>query len=198
MFVRAKKGSLKGLTCTVDGCLEPMYAKKMCQRHYKQFNKSGVVKLGLAGKHGPVEERFWHFVEKKTDAECWNWKGRLDKDGYGSLRTPKTQLRAHRVSFQMHNYQSIDGLIVRHLCNNPSCVNPSHLAAGTQTDNMQDREIAKNVPRNEKHHNCKFSDEIVLQVIATKGTNKEIAEKFGMSASQVRNIKNKRQRFIRY
>ena len=198
MIARAKKGSLKGLTCTVDGCSEPMCAREMCSRHYKQFNKRGVAKPGLVGKHGPVEERFWHFVDKKSSGECWNWKGSLDKDGYGSLRTPTTQVRAHRVSFQIHNSQSIDGLIVRHLCNNPSCVNPDHLAAGTQTDNMKDREIAKNVPRNEKHHNCKFSDEIIAKVVLAEGTSKDVAEMFGMSASQVRNIRNKRQRFIKY
>jgi HNH endonuclease len=194
---RAKKGSLKGLTCTVDGCNEPMYSKEMCKRHYKQLHRTGSAKAGLKGKHGTVQERFWHHVDKKSDAECWNWLGRLDKNGYGSLRTPQTQLRAHRVSFQIHNSTKIEGLIVRHLCNNPSCVNPAHLASGTQTDNMRDRELAGNVPRNETHPNMKFTDDVVEQVRNLTGTYKEIGAKFGMSESQVGNIKRKAQRFIK-
>jgi hypothetical protein len=194
---RVKKGSLKGLICSVHECAEPMHAKQMCKRHYKQFHRTGAVRIGLVGKHGPISERFWHHVDKKSDAECWNWKGHLDKDGYGSLRTPKTQVRAHRVSFQIHNDQSIDGLIVRHLCNNPSCVNPAHLAVGTQVDNMRDRELAGNTPRNEAHKNCKFSDLIVEAVIAGTGTYKQIADRFSMSESQVGNIKRKAQRHIK-
>jgi len=192
---RAKKGSLKEVACIVDGCDEKAHAKMMCKRHYGQAWRTGKVRLGLKGQHGPVEERFWHFVEKLGPDDCWNWKGNCDKDGYGSIRTPTTQLRAHRVSYQINNPdKSIDGLVVRHTCHNPSCVNPTHLLRGTNQDNVDDKMRAGRCPISESHGNTKFSNEIVEQVRASSGTNVAIAKKFGISRSQVRNIRTFSQR----
>ena len=192
---RAKKGSLKGLICTVDKCDQPMHAKTMCKRHYKQANRVGVATPGMKGAHGPVEVRFWYFVQKAGPDECWLWTGNSDKDGYGSIRTPETQLRAHRVSFQIHNPDvCIDGLLVRHKCNNPPCVNPAHLLPGTHLDNMADRMEAGHFYVNEDHPNVKFSNETVAAVRESVGPSAEVGEKFGMSASQVRNIRRGDQR----
>jgi hypothetical protein len=194
--VRAKKGSLKGLICTIDGCDNSMSIKRMCVRHYKQFHRTGMATPGVIGMHGTPEERFWRYVEKKGLDECWPWMGNRDKDGYGSLRTKTSQVRAHRVSFQIHNSESIVGLVVRHKCNNPSCVNPHHLLVGTNQDNVDDKMAAGNEPRNESHGNCKFSNETVALVRSATGTRKDIARQFGVSESQTGNIRSGAQRQI--
>src|SRR5689334_22633122 len=74
--------------------------------------------------------------------ECWEWNGRTDKNGYGSLgvridRQRKT-LTAHRVSHELNIGPVPIGMFVLHRCDNPACVNPSHLWLGTHTDNMKD------------------------------------------------------------
>ena len=43
------------------------------------------------------------------------------------------------------------GMIVRHLCHNPKCVNPLHLRVGTQSENGRDTWI-RNICA--KEHNC--------------------------------------------
>lgn len=194
MTTRAKKGSLKGLTCTVEGCCEPMQAKGMCRRHYKQAHRCGIATPGNARMHGTPEERFWRFVDRRNQNDCWNWTGHKDKDGYGTLRTPTSLLRAHRLAFEIHTGSIPSGLVVRHRCNNPSCVNPAHLTTGTHADNMADRIMAGNYPINEAHPNCKFSDDVVAAIRDAVGTYAQISKTFGISESQVGNIRRGDQR----
>jgi hypothetical protein len=75
---------------------------------------------------------------------CWNWTQYRDSDGYGqfTLNVPgkKYQLRAHRFSWVIANQSDwpSDKPVARHLCNNPSCVNPEHIEPGTAKENALD------------------------------------------------------------
>jgi hypothetical protein len=46
---------------------------------------------------------------------------------------------AHRFSYRLRFGRIPDGLILRHVCDTPPCVNPDHLLVGTDADNGQDR-----------------------------------------------------------
>ncbi len=89
----------------------------------------------------PLEDRFWESVDKS--GECWLWIKATDRDGYGVTSTKnKKQVRAHRVSWEIHFGPIPDGLCVLHNCpggDNPTCVRPSHLWLGTNDQNMADR-----------------------------------------------------------
>lgn len=91
--------------------------------------------------------RFWRYVERVPDpAACWLWVGPRTSSGYGQLRGtlgrgPQGRrfiLLAHRVSYSLAKGTIPAGLIVRHSCDNPRCVNPEHLVRGTMADNARD------------------------------------------------------------
>lgn len=90
-------------------------------------------------KSRPLEERFWEKV-RKTDG-CWEWTG-AKAAGYGCIGggPGKGLVKAHRLSWEMHNGPAPDGLCVLHHCDNPTCVRPDHLYVGTQKQNADDRE----------------------------------------------------------
>lgn len=73
-------------------------------------------------------------------SECIKAK-RLGAKGYGVIRHLGKTVLAHRLSYCQHhglNLSDIDGVLIRHKCDNPPCINPDHLEPGTHKDNSRD------------------------------------------------------------
>ncbi len=68
---------------------------------------------------------------------CWVWTGCATDRGYGRVWANGKTLRAHRVAYKYEH--STCPKLVRHSCDNPICVRPSHLLEGTPKQNMADK-----------------------------------------------------------
>src|SRR3990167_298323 len=144
----------------------------------------------------PCEKRFWSKVNKGTNNECWMWNGSKDREGYGSVYRWENRKRiyitkAHRYSWALTNGSIPDGLKVLHHCDNPSCVNPSHLFIGTQSDNMKEmynKNRANN--RGSANPNTHFSE---AEIISMRGNYKRgdaasLAKKYNVHIDTIYNI----------
>ena len=82
-------------------------------------------------------QQLWSKTDIPTK-DCWEWTGVKNQDGYGRVRVNGKLLSAHRVVYAQLYGPIPEGLNVLHNCDNPGCVNPTHLRLGTQTDNLHD------------------------------------------------------------
>jgi HNH endonuclease len=138
----------------------------------------------------PTEVRFWRYVRKTP--KCWLWVGYLHH-GYGVICGDEDKnLRAHRVSWIIHNGPIKDGLLVCHHCDNRRCVRPDHLFLGTYADNNADMSCKGRVKFNPQYgEKCGASKLTVAQVIKirqlqAKGiTLQELANRFGVGLNTV-------------
>jgi hypothetical protein len=86
------------------------------------------------------------FAAKKFDMNwmpepntgCFLWYGSRVKKGYGQIYIDGTTYLAHRLAWERKHDQTARGLVVRHKCDTPECVNPEHLLIGTYADNSHD------------------------------------------------------------
>jgi hypothetical protein len=82
----------------------------------------------------------WQRFLKKTrvDGSCLIWDGGRFPTGYGAFWFRGGMKYAHRFCYEFHHGEIPEGMYVRHLCDNPPCVNLLHLEVGTPSQNHFD------------------------------------------------------------
>lgn len=98
-------------------------------------------------------DKFWSLVDDSEygPAGCWVWQAYRNKQSYGVINTNCQRFLAHRFSWFLVHGNIPDDLIACHRCDNPSCVNPSHVWLGTRQQNALDRDSKKRVASGNNH-----------------------------------------------
>ena len=161
------------------------------------------VGTGRRNERLSTQERFWQKVVKSDG--CWEWQGSLDKRGYGRFHVSRERHRvwAHRFAWELTNgpipiEDTYHGVCVLHKCDNPACVNPSHLFLGSQSDNNRDRHLkgrSRNLEPGSRHPKAKLSDLQVRQMREMYGrgwSQQDLAEAYGVSRGNVSKIVNRK------
>ncbi len=141
----------------------------------------------------------WDRVAVNPETVCWEWRKAHTGSGYGAVWYRGKMLLAHRIAFEAFSgrFTNIKRFAC-HKCDNPGCVNPGHLYAGSPKQNMQDCSDRgrRNSSIGEDAHAAILTEKdvrAILELLTTSTlTQVAIAARFGVTNWQISKISRNR------
>lgn len=184
--------------CTIPDCGGRTKARGLCAKHYARLLNHGdpaVTVLRRFPADTTPDERLrlvgWTVVQRRPDmTACWEWKGRRDPRGYGRTGLGGDWTRAHRLAYTTWIGPLAAAQHVCHRCDNPTCMNPEHLFAGTSTDNLADMRAKRRDANGErKPLTTKLTDAQVAEIraayVGARRQQLDLAARYGVSQSHI-------------
>jgi hypothetical protein len=164
---------------------------KSFQRWRSQIKPGGPycsTRCHYAAAYTSVDQKIAERTVIPTDPDaCYGWTGTFTKSGYAQVSDRKASIRVHKYVYEREHGPLPAGQIVRHHCDNRPCTNLRHLLAGTDTDNMRDRDERGRGARGESSGVARLTDEKVAEARAMWRTGawpaRALARRFGVSGA---------------
>lgn len=128
---------------------------------------------------------------------CIPFAGKRGKGGYGYTQFMGRQYLAHRLAYALNEFlhpDALRGIVIRHKCDNPECINVEHLEPGTQKDNAEDKVKRGRSLRGEAVATSKLTASMVAEIKASyiprsrHANQYQLAKRFGVSQAEVSHI----------
>jgi hypothetical protein len=154
---------------------------KIAQEERRAFLRTGEGLKTI--EHRPIE------IQLQSDCMVITNRQKT-KAGYIQRRQRLIRTSYHRYIYEL-NYGPIpDGAIIRHSCNNPSCINPLHLKIGTHADNVNDRVVADRSAKGVRNGRSKLTEAQVLEIRSDTNTPLyELAFMYNVSRKAISQIR---------
>lgn len=119
------------------------------------------------------------------------------KCGYIRVNRKRKSLLLHRIVYSENYLNGEDipnGLLVRHKCDNPACINPEHLELGTKKDNSDDKmkrgrfRNGADMHNGENHANSILTEQQVKEIFVSNEKRIELSKKYGVHKEHIGKI----------
>ena len=136
---------------------------------------------------------------RRNESGCLEWQG-TKPDGYGRIAVgrkgvDRRMALTHKVVYEACFGPVPSGLEILHSCDNACCCEPTHLSAGTRSENIKQayaRGLMK--PHSVRGEHCSWSRLTTSDVIAIRELGRHgmpqslIAKRFGVTQSHISRI----------
>jgi HNH endonuclease len=184
---------MQSKTCEVCGTLfyktpadasKRWEARKFCSNH-------------CAGKGKNIrtntEEDFYSHFQPEPNSGCWLWTSGTGSHGYGVFALRGESHTAHTFSYRLHHGEIPKGMYVLHKCDVRLCVNPDHLSAGTQKQNIREAVERNRIKRGENSPAAKLTESDIRAIRSLPLKRREVAKIFGVSQPTITAIVRRRE-----
>jgi hypothetical protein len=132
----------------------------------------------------------------QDSSQCWIWQGARRRHGHGAFApdgsVPRS-IHAHRWIYQHVNGVHLPpDVFVCHRCDNPPCVNPAHLYAGSRADNVRDMVQRDRQARGSGVATARLQEADVRAIRSSRQTQKFLAQKYRVNRSTIQDIQHRR------
>jgi len=126
-----------GKVCSIEGCNKQFLARGWCNMHYFRWKAHGDPTHLVQRKsfETTANEYLLANSDKPAGSECWVWKRRVTKHGYGHINPKWGHHQVHRLAYATWVGSIKKHSQIHHKCSNKACINPDHLQEVTKTDN---------------------------------------------------------------
>lgn len=136
----------------------------------------------------PLEDRLWEKTQRAENG-CLIWIGTKQTEGYGLIRINGRLHATHRVAWELTHGEKIpQGKIICHTCDNPSCIEPTHLYSGNDASNAADRESRGRVVKRLSEQKVRY----IRAAVAAGRSTHSVAKELGIAQTTAYNITNGR------
>lgn len=179
--------------CSVKRCDHPADsgAAGMCHAHRKRVEVYGDPRAHLPVRRIGQAKRFLQDAIADGADECLPWPFARNSAGYAHLLLGGRYVLAHRyICEKCWGPAPPDKPFALHTCGNGArgCIAPRHLKWGDHEENMADMIADGRSRRGEKARHAKLSADLVRAIRAATGTQQAIADRFGVSQTNVSQI----------
>lgn len=180
-------------TCQAHGCNKPYHAHGWCRLHYDRWLRTGDPLARRRPANGETQRYFEEVVLSYEEDDCLIWPFASAR-GYGKVSDGGKSVHVHRmVCEKIHGAPPTPKHETAHSCGNSLCVNYRHLRWATHEENERDKEFHGTRNRGERNGQSKLSLKDVREIRALKGrgTQREIATRFGINQTTVGQIQRR-------
>lgn len=117
---------------------------------------------------------------------CRVWLGALNDDGYGVFTFTdddgkRSSMGAHKAAWLAAGKPLLSGQVVMHVtCHNTRCIEVAHLGAGTQLENIREREITGTASNRSGPKPSAAERQLRLDAVRSGMSARAFAERFGI------------------